>query len=136
MTTRSGRRQTAAPRGGRTGGWTGRGGGRTRERTSRVGGRTGDRDGQGDNQGVGENVGIDEVPDFSTVIAQLLQDLLLTIIAQAGGLDHVNHVIRFSLEYGISKCTSIGSSFPSHTRSYGIQEEKKMKKEEEVIERE
>nr|GFB55508.1 hypothetical protein [Tanacetum cinerariifolium] len=30
----------------------------------------------------------------------------------------------------------LGSSFPSHTRSYGIQEERKMKKEEEILERE
>ncbi|GKD49043.1 hypothetical protein Tco_1278019, partial [Tanacetum coccineum] len=28
--------------------------------------------------------GVDEAPDFSTVIAQQLQDLLLTIIAQVG----------------------------------------------------
>ncbi|GJT28330.1 putative reverse transcriptase domain-containing protein [Tanacetum coccineum] len=57
-------------------------GGRTREPTGRDGGRTGDRDGQGDNQGVRENEGVDEVPNFSTVIAQQLQDLLPTIIAQ------------------------------------------------------
>ncbi|GJV78444.1 hypothetical protein Tco_1510028 [Tanacetum coccineum] len=44
-------RQTAAPRGGRTGGWTSRGCGRTREPTSRVGGRTGDQDGQGGDRG-------------------------------------------------------------------------------------
>ncbi|GJU23176.1 hypothetical protein Tco_1156518 [Tanacetum coccineum] len=78
MTTRSAGRQTAAPRGGRTGRQTGRGGGRTREPMGRVGGRTGDRDGQGDDQGVGENEGVDELPDFSTVIAQQLQDLLPT----------------------------------------------------------
>ncbi|GJZ43062.1 reverse transcriptase domain-containing protein, partial [Tanacetum coccineum] len=48
-------RQTAAPRGGRTGGQTGRG-------------------------------GVDEVPDFSMVIAQQLQDLLPTIISQVGNL--------------------------------------------------
>nr|GEY83425.1 reverse transcriptase domain-containing protein [Tanacetum cinerariifolium] len=31
---------------------------------------------------------------------------------------------------------AVRSSFPSHTRSYGIQEERKMKKEEEILERE
>ncbi|GKB97015.1 putative reverse transcriptase domain-containing protein, partial [Tanacetum coccineum] len=82
MMTRSAGRTTAAPRGGRTGGQVGRGGGRTGEPTSRVGGRTGDQDGQRGDQGIGANGGGDEVPDFSTVIAQQLQDLLPTIIAQ------------------------------------------------------
>ncbi|GKE77706.1 reverse transcriptase domain-containing protein, partial [Tanacetum coccineum] len=50
----------------------------------RVGGRTGDQDGQGGDQGIGENGGIDEIPDFSTLIAQQLQDLFPTIIAQVG----------------------------------------------------
>ncbi|GJV35067.1 putative reverse transcriptase domain-containing protein [Tanacetum coccineum] len=54
MMKRSAGRATAAPRGGRTGGWTGRGGGRTR------------------------------VPDFSTIIAHQLQNLLPTILAQVG----------------------------------------------------
>ncbi|GKB13632.1 putative reverse transcriptase domain-containing protein [Tanacetum coccineum] len=84
MTTRSAGRSTTAPRGGRTGGRTGRGGGRTREPTGRVGGRTGDQDGQGGDRGNGANGGVDEVPDFSTVIAQQLQNLLPTIIAQVG----------------------------------------------------
>nr|GFA24159.1 reverse transcriptase domain-containing protein [Tanacetum cinerariifolium] len=44
MTTRSAGRQSAAPRGRRTGERTGRRGGRTEEPTSRVGGRTSDRD--------------------------------------------------------------------------------------------
>ncbi|GJR20875.1 reverse transcriptase domain-containing protein [Tanacetum coccineum] len=60
MTTRSAGWATAVPRGGRTGGRTGRGGGRTR-------GRPGD-----------------QVPDFSTIIAQQLQNLLPTILAQVG----------------------------------------------------
>ncbi|GJX67651.1 hypothetical protein Tco_0303378 [Tanacetum coccineum] len=75
-------RQNAAPRGGRTGGQTGRGGGRTGKPTSRVGGQTGDQGGQGGNRGIGANRGDDEVPNFSTVIAQQLQDLLPTIIAR------------------------------------------------------
>nr|GEZ63486.1 reverse transcriptase domain-containing protein [Tanacetum cinerariifolium] len=43
-----------------------------------MGGRT------GDDQGIGENGGIDKVLDFSMVIAQQLQYLLPTIIAQVG----------------------------------------------------
>ncbi|GKB21736.1 hypothetical protein Tco_0855659 [Tanacetum coccineum] len=54
MTKGSVGRATATPRGGRTGGRTGKGGGRTR------------------------------VPDFSTIIAQQLQNLLPTILAQVG----------------------------------------------------
>ncbi|GJZ14646.1 hypothetical protein Tco_0550323 [Tanacetum coccineum] len=53
-----------------------------RGRDSRVGGRTGDQNGQGGDRGDGANGGVDEVPDFSTVIAQQLQNLLPTIIAQ------------------------------------------------------
>ncbi|GKA97215.1 putative reverse transcriptase domain-containing protein [Tanacetum coccineum] len=71
MTTQSTGRQTTAPRGGRTGG-----------RISRGGGRTGDQNGQGGDRGIEANGGINEVPDFSTVIAQQLQHLLPTIIAQ------------------------------------------------------
>ncbi|GKA02495.1 putative reverse transcriptase domain-containing protein [Tanacetum coccineum] len=78
------RRSTAAPRGRRTGGRTGRGGGITGEPKGRVGGRTSKPDGQGGDQGVEANGGIDEVPDFSTVIAQQLQNLLPIIIAQVG----------------------------------------------------
>ncbi|GJU65211.1 reverse transcriptase domain-containing protein [Tanacetum coccineum] len=65
-----------------TGGRIGRGSGRTREPTSRVGGRNGDQGGQGGDRGIGANGGDDEVPDFSTVITQQLQDLLPTIIAK------------------------------------------------------
>ncbi|GKB64875.1 hypothetical protein Tco_0921061 [Tanacetum coccineum] len=60
MTTRSAGQATVAPRGGRIGERTGRGGGRTR-------GRSGD-----------------QVPDFSTIIPQQLQNLLPTILAQVG----------------------------------------------------
>ncbi|GKC26083.1 hypothetical protein Tco_1033377, partial [Tanacetum coccineum] len=81
---------TAAPRGGRTGARTGRGGRRTREPNSRVGGRTGDQGGQGGDLGIGANGGDDEVPDFSTVIVQQLQDLLPTIIAQVG--NHASNI--------------------------------------------
>ncbi|GJU69304.1 putative reverse transcriptase domain-containing protein [Tanacetum coccineum] len=85
MTTRSAGRETAAPQGGRTSG-----------RTSIVGGRTGGRSGdQGDGRNDGQggqvggqgrevNDGVDRVPDFSTIIAQQLQNLLPTIVAQVG----------------------------------------------------
>ncbi|GKB69143.1 reverse transcriptase domain-containing protein [Tanacetum coccineum] len=83
MTTRSAGLATAAPRGGRTGGRTGRGCGRTRGRSGDQG--NGRIDGQGvqvGGQGSEVNDGVDEVPDFSTVIAQQLQNLLPTIVAQ------------------------------------------------------
>nr|GEV34177.1 hypothetical protein [Tanacetum cinerariifolium] len=88
--TRSAGRSTTVPRGGRTGGRTGRGGGRTGEPTGRVGGRTGDQDSQGGKRGNKANGGVDKVPDFSTAIAQQLQDLLPTIIAQIG--NHSNNI--------------------------------------------
>ncbi|GKE45757.1 putative reverse transcriptase domain-containing protein, partial [Tanacetum coccineum] len=81
MTTRSAGRATAAPRGGRTR----RGGGRTRGRSVDQG--NGGIDGQGGQvggQGTEVNDGVDEVPDFSTIIAQQLQNLLPTILAQVG----------------------------------------------------
>ncbi|GKE95382.1 hypothetical protein Tco_1580237, partial [Tanacetum coccineum] len=71
MTTRNAGRRTAAPRGGRTGG------------------QTGDQGGRGGGRGNRANGGVDEVPDFSTVIAQQLQDLLPTIVAQVG--DHIGN---------------------------------------------
>ncbi|GKA99515.1 putative reverse transcriptase domain-containing protein [Tanacetum coccineum] len=77
-----GGRQTAAPRGGRTGGRTGRGGGRIGEPTSKVVGRTSNQGGQGGDPGIRANGGNYEVTDFSTFIDQQLQDLLPTIIAQ------------------------------------------------------
>ncbi|GKD05802.1 hypothetical protein Tco_1180776, partial [Tanacetum coccineum] len=84
-TNRSAVRPTATSRGGGTGGRTGRGGGRT-------GGRSGDQgdgriDGQGGQvggQGSELNDGVNGVPDFSTIIAQQLQNLLPTIVAQVG----------------------------------------------------
>nr|GEY40003.1 hypothetical protein [Tanacetum cinerariifolium] len=52
--------------------------------------QTGDQDGQGADRGIMENGGVDEVPDFSIVIAQQLQDLLPTIIAQVG--NHTSNI--------------------------------------------
>ncbi|GJZ00165.1 hypothetical protein Tco_0517594 [Tanacetum coccineum] len=90
MTTRSAGLSTAAPRGGRTGGRTGRRSGRTGEPMGRVGGRTCDQDGQGGDRGIEANGGVDKVPDFSTIIAQQLQNLLPTIIAQVG--NHASNI--------------------------------------------
>ncbi|GKA83059.1 hypothetical protein Tco_0789807 [Tanacetum coccineum] len=59
MTTRSAGRETAATQGGRTGGQNG-------------------------GQGTKVNNGVDGVPDFSTIIAQQLQNLLPIILAQGG----------------------------------------------------
>ncbi|GKE73963.1 hypothetical protein Tco_1536004 [Tanacetum coccineum] len=78
MITRSTGRPASASRGKGKGGRAGRGGGRTR-------GRSGDQDdgrndGQG-GQGREVNDGVDRVPDFSTIIAQQLQNLLPTIVA-------------------------------------------------------
>ncbi|GJT75291.1 putative reverse transcriptase domain-containing protein [Tanacetum coccineum] len=64
---------------------TSRGGGRTKEKTGRGGGRTGERGGRGN----GSNRYADEVLDFSTFIAQQLQDLLPTIVTQVG--DHISN---------------------------------------------
>ncbi|GKB97882.1 hypothetical protein Tco_0984019 [Tanacetum coccineum] len=85
MTTRSAGRPATASRGRGTGGQAGRGGGRTRGRSSdQSNGRIGDRGGQVGGQGSVVNDGVDGVPDFSTIIAQQLQNLLPTIVAQVG----------------------------------------------------
>nr|GEX58947.1 reverse transcriptase domain-containing protein [Tanacetum cinerariifolium] len=68
-----------------TGGHIGRGGGRTEEQMGRVGGRTDDQGGRGNRA----NGGVDKVLDFTTVIAQQLQYLLPTVVAQVG--DHVSN---------------------------------------------
>ncbi|GJZ79707.1 hypothetical protein Tco_0644544 [Tanacetum coccineum] len=85
MTTQSVGRATATPRGGRTGGRTGRGGGRTRGISSdQDNGRIDGQGGQVGGQCSEVNDGVDEVHDFSTIIAQQLQNLLPTILAQVG----------------------------------------------------
>ncbi|GJS45402.1 hypothetical protein Tco_0595523 [Tanacetum coccineum] len=53
-------------------------GGRTRQPTGRVNGQTGEPN----DQGVEANEGVNGVPDFSTIIAQQMQNLLPTILAQ------------------------------------------------------
>ncbi|GKB85593.1 hypothetical protein Tco_0957865 [Tanacetum coccineum] len=65
------------------GGRAGRGGGRTESQPGDQG--NGRNDGQGGRvggQGSEVNDSVDGVPDFSTIIAQQLQNLLLTIVAQ------------------------------------------------------
>ncbi|GJT23003.1 hypothetical protein Tco_0892940 [Tanacetum coccineum] len=81
MTTQSAGRLAAASRGGGTGGRAGRGGGKTRSQSGDQGNYR--NDGQG-GQGSEVNDGVDRVPDFSTIIAQQLRNLLPTIVAQVG----------------------------------------------------
>nr|GEZ95322.1 reverse transcriptase [Tanacetum cinerariifolium] len=89
MTTQNAVRRTTAPQGGRTGGQTGRGGGRIGEQTGRGGGRTGEQGGRGGSRGNKTNGSVDEALDFSTVIAQQLQDLFPIIVTQVG--DHLSN---------------------------------------------
>ncbi|GJV53639.1 putative reverse transcriptase domain-containing protein [Tanacetum coccineum] len=83
MTTRSAGRPAASSRGGGTGGQAGRGRGRTRGRSGNQGDdRIDGQGGQVSGQGSEVNDGVNGVPDFSTIIAQQLQNLLPTIVAQ------------------------------------------------------
>ncbi|GKB70448.1 hypothetical protein Tco_0931860 [Tanacetum coccineum] len=104
MMTQSVGRSTAAPRGGRTGGQIGRGCGRTGEPTGRVGGQTGDQDGQVGDRGNRANGGIDKVPGLSTVIAQQLQNLLPTIIAQGGAIVYTRWIEKMESFHDMSGC--------------------------------
>ncbi|GJV42148.1 hypothetical protein Tco_1420588 [Tanacetum coccineum] len=85
MTTRSAGWPAAASQGGGMGGRASRGGGRTAGRSGDQG--NGRNDGQGGRvggQGSEVNDGVDGLPNFSTIIAQQLQNLLPTIVAQVG----------------------------------------------------
>nr|GEW92880.1 hypothetical protein [Tanacetum cinerariifolium] len=85
MTTQSADRPAAASRGGGTGRRAGRDGGRTRGRSGdQVDGRIDGQGGQVGGQGSEVNDGVNRVLDFSTIIAQQLQNLLPTIVAQVG----------------------------------------------------
>ncbi|GJR06123.1 hypothetical protein Tco_0529107 [Tanacetum coccineum] len=85
MTTRSVGRPAAASRGGGTGGRADRGGGRTRGRSGDQGdGRIDGQGGQVSGQGSEVDDGVNGVPDFSTIIAQQLQNLLPTIVTHVG----------------------------------------------------
>ncbi|GKF79918.1 hypothetical protein Tco_0235486, partial [Tanacetum coccineum] len=87
MTTRSAGQSTAAPRGGGTDGRVGRGARRIRATIKRNNETISELDGQGNDRGVEANKGVGGVPDFSTIIAQQLQNLLPTLLAQVGRQD-------------------------------------------------
>ncbi|GJQ89704.1 hypothetical protein Tco_0000843 [Tanacetum coccineum] len=85
MITRSADRPVTASRGGGTGGRASRCDGRTRGCFGDQGdGRIDGQGGQVGGQGSEVNDGVNGVPDFSTIIAQQLQNLLPTIVAQVG----------------------------------------------------
>ncbi|GJV30945.1 reverse transcriptase domain-containing protein [Tanacetum coccineum] len=85
ITTQSAGRPAAASRGVGTGGRASRGGGRTRDRSGdQDDGRIDGQGGQAGGQGSEVNDGVNRVPNFSTIIAQQLRDLLPTIVAQVG----------------------------------------------------
>ncbi|GKF94076.1 hypothetical protein Tco_0283776, partial [Tanacetum coccineum] len=78
-------RPAAASRGRGTGGRAGSGSGRTRGRSGDQGdGRIDGQGGQVGSQGSEVNYGVNRVPEFSIIIAQQLQNLLPTIVAQVG----------------------------------------------------
>nr|GEY79882.1 hypothetical protein [Tanacetum cinerariifolium] len=86
MMTQSAGRPAATSRGGGMSGRAGRGGCRIRgcsgdQGNDRIDGQGGQVGGQGSEV----NDGVNGVPDFSTIIAQQLQNLLSTIVAQVGG---------------------------------------------------
>ncbi|GKD78134.1 hypothetical protein Tco_1340755 [Tanacetum coccineum] len=89
MMIRSAGRPAAESRVGGTGRRAGRGGGNVREPRRRNVEPIVEPEGQGNDHGVGVNVGVGGVPDFSTIFAQQLQNLLPTILAQVG--NHVNN---------------------------------------------
>ncbi|GKB88585.1 reverse transcriptase domain-containing protein [Tanacetum coccineum] len=90
MRTRSAGRLAAESRGGGTGGRADRGGGNVREpRRRNIPHTIVEPEGQGNDHGVGANVSVGGVPEFSTIIAQQLQNLLPIILPQVG--NHVNN---------------------------------------------
>ncbi|GJV76500.1 hypothetical protein Tco_1508084 [Tanacetum coccineum] len=84
MMTQSAGRSTAAPPVGGMGGRVGRRARRTREPVRRNNETIGKLDGQGNDQGIEANGGVGGVPDFSTIIARQLQNVLPTLLAQVG----------------------------------------------------
>nr|GEX88830.1 reverse transcriptase domain-containing protein [Tanacetum cinerariifolium]GEX90179.1 reverse transcriptase domain-containing protein [Tanacetum cinerariifolium] len=85
MATRSAGRPAVVSRGGGTGGRAGSDGGRTRGRSGNQGdGRIDGQGGQVGSQGSEVNNDVNGVPDLYTIIAQQLQNLLPTIVAQVG----------------------------------------------------
>ncbi|GJR80261.1 putative reverse transcriptase domain-containing protein [Tanacetum coccineum] len=105
MRTRSAGRPVAESRGGGMGGRVGRGGGRGRGPREGNDERVDELNGQGNDQGLGANGGVEGVngnvegvnggvggaPDFSTIIAQQLQNLLPAMLAQVGNQGNVEN---------------------------------------------
>ncbi|GKD48019.1 hypothetical protein Tco_1276995 [Tanacetum coccineum] len=123
-------RPATASLGGGTGGRAGRGGGRTRGRSSdQVNGRIDGQDGQVGGQGSEVNDSVNGVPDFSTIIAQQLQNLLPTIVAQVGDQgrgqgnssnqngDVVNDNIRGDVSRGYTYKEFLASCCANHLNS-------------------
>ncbi|GJW41144.1 hypothetical protein Tco_0066989 [Tanacetum coccineum] len=77
-------RPATAPRGEGTGGRVVREGRRVRDPKRTKVKPTGEPKGQGNDQGVKVNEGVNGVLEFSTIIAQQLQNLLPTMLAQVG----------------------------------------------------
>ncbi|GJY26050.1 putative reverse transcriptase domain-containing protein [Tanacetum coccineum] len=98
MTTRSAGRSTATPRGRRMGGRTGRGGGSLGELRGKGDGQTS----KPNIQGVEANGGVHGVSDFSTIIAQQLQNLLPTILAQVGNQGNDQGINRNQNGYAVN----------------------------------
>nr|GFA61863.1 hypothetical protein [Tanacetum cinerariifolium] len=102
MRPRSAGRPVAESRGGGTGGRVGRGGGRGRGPRGGNDDHVDELNGQENDQGFGANGGVEGVngnvkgvnrgaPDISTIIAQQLQNLLPTILAQVGNQGNVGN---------------------------------------------
>ncbi|GJU29663.1 hypothetical protein Tco_1173252 [Tanacetum coccineum] len=105
MRTQSAGRPIAELRGGGTGGRVGRGGGRGRGPREGNDERVDELNGQGSDQGLGANGGIEGVnrnvegvnrgvggaPDFSTIIAMQLQNLLPAMLAQVSNQGNVGN---------------------------------------------
>ncbi|GJT97322.1 putative reverse transcriptase domain-containing protein [Tanacetum coccineum] len=105
MRTRSAGRPVAKSQGGGTGGRVGRGGGRGRGPRGGNDEHVDEFNGQGNDQGLGANGGIEGVngnvegvnggvggaPDFTTIIAQQLQNLLPAMLAQIGNQGSVGN---------------------------------------------
>nr|GEV75386.1 hypothetical protein [Tanacetum cinerariifolium] len=102
LKTQSPGRPDAESRGGGTGGRVGRGGRRGRRPREGNDEHVNDLNGQGNDQGMGANRGIKGVnvnvkganegaPDFSTIIAQQLQDLIPAMLAQVGNQGYVGN---------------------------------------------
>nr|GEV54799.1 hypothetical protein [Tanacetum cinerariifolium] len=105
MRTRSTGWPVAESRRGGMGGWVGRGSGRGRRPREGNDERVDDLNGQGNDQGVGANMDVEGVnenvegvtrgvggaPEFSTIIAQQLQNLLPAMLAQVGNQGNVKN---------------------------------------------